>query len=258
MSSPRTASPCGVKAPGTYRALCPFHQERTPSFWIDARDVISSSTTSASAARRSGDIITFVMEREGCSFQEACERLSTRGDHPCWSRPAERVGTRRRAGWEELSAESVEARVLDQALQVYETALWETPVPGPTCTGEVSRKKLLEHSGLAMRTATPCWADSRRKSPRGPAVGRGAPGSGAGATGAEGDEPVDREFFLDRLIIPELRQGRPIWCIGRAMEEPPRRSTAEGSGGTRRQDRGGHARNTWACQGKSPLWAWST
>jgi DNA primase len=22
----------------TYRALCPFHQERTPSFWIDARD----------------------------------------------------------------------------------------------------------------------------------------------------------------------------------------------------------------------------
>jgi DNA primase len=23
---------------GTYRALCPFHQEHTPSFWIDARD----------------------------------------------------------------------------------------------------------------------------------------------------------------------------------------------------------------------------
>jgi DNA primase len=23
---------------GTFKALCPFHQERTPSFWIDARD----------------------------------------------------------------------------------------------------------------------------------------------------------------------------------------------------------------------------
>ena len=23
---------------GTFRALCPFHQEHTPSFWIDARN----------------------------------------------------------------------------------------------------------------------------------------------------------------------------------------------------------------------------
>ena len=29
---------------GTYRALCPFHQERTPSFWIDARDPTTSTT----------------------------------------------------------------------------------------------------------------------------------------------------------------------------------------------------------------------
>jgi hypothetical protein len=38
------------------------------------------------------------------------------------------------------------------------------------------------------------------------------------------DTPAYREFFFDRLIVPELRQGRPIWCIGRAVEdevEPP-------------------------------------
>jgi len=30
-----------------------------------------------------------------------------------------------------------------------------------------------------------------------------------------------REFFVDRVVVPELRGGRPIWCIGRAVEDPP-------------------------------------
>ena len=34
---------CGVElrreSAGTFRGLCPFHAERTPSFWIDARNV---------------------------------------------------------------------------------------------------------------------------------------------------------------------------------------------------------------------------
>jgi DNA primase len=35
--------------------------------------------------------------------------------------------------------------------------------------------------------------------------------------------PRYREFFSDRVIIPELRGGRPIWFIGRAAEEQPKR-----------------------------------
>src|ERR671938_1920326 len=66
---------------GTYRALCPFHQEHTPSFWIDARDG-SSTHYFCFGCSASGDVITFVMERESCSFLEACERLSTRGRPP--------------------------------------------------------------------------------------------------------------------------------------------------------------------------------
>jgi hypothetical protein len=41
---------------------------------------------------------------------------------------------------------------------------------------------------------------------------------------AEDDHPAYREFFFDRLIVPELRHGWPMWCIGRAVEdevEPP-------------------------------------
>ena len=43
--------------------------------------------------------------------------------------------------------------------------------------------------------------------------------------------PVYREFFFDRLIIAELRQGRPIWCIGRAIEDPPPPTTEAPVGG---------------------------
>src|ERR1700737_2313703 len=66
---------------GTYRALCPFHQERTPSFWIDTRDSSASHYFCFGCTSR-GDVITFVMEREGCSFQEACDLLSTRSRPP--------------------------------------------------------------------------------------------------------------------------------------------------------------------------------
>ena len=108
---------------GTYRALCPFHQERTPSFWIDARDG-SNEHFWCFGCSAHGDVITFVMEREGCSFQEACERLSTRGRPPVVE-PAPRASAKPTGRkWEELSADSVEARTLDLALQVYEKELW--------------------------------------------------------------------------------------------------------------------------------------
>src|SRR5712691_2194310 len=76
---------------GTYRALCPFHQERTPSFWIDARDG-SNAHYFCFGCSSHGDTITFVMEREDCSFQEACERLSARG-RPLVVEPAARSST---------------------------------------------------------------------------------------------------------------------------------------------------------------------
>src|SRR5258708_5116973 len=108
---------------GTYRALCPFHQERTPSFWIDARDG-SSEHYFCFGCTSSGDVITFVMERESCSFQEACERLSTRSRPPLLEaspRTAPKSTGRR---WEELPADSPEAHVLDLALLVYQAELW--------------------------------------------------------------------------------------------------------------------------------------
>jgi len=35
----------------------------------------------------------------------------------------------------------------------------------------------------------------------------------------DGEHPKLREFFFDRLIVPEVRGGRPIWFIGRAIDD---------------------------------------
>jgi DNA primase len=72
-----------------------------------------------------GDVITFVMEREQCSFQEACERLSSGGRPPVVEPTQRTSGKPSGRRWEQLSADSIEARVLEVALQVYETELWQ-------------------------------------------------------------------------------------------------------------------------------------
>jgi DNA primase len=203
---------------GTYRALCPFHQERTPSLWIDARDS-SAEHYFCFGCTSHGDVITFVMEREGCSFQEACERLSARGRPPMLEPVT--IGAARSGGrrWEDLPADSDEARVLDLALQVYQQELWRNARAQaylrkrcvPEDLARTQRLGYADGSALLRRLRQDSRTDLLPV-----AVGLGLV---LERPGAESDGPVYREFFLDRLIIAELRQGRPIWCIGRAIED---------------------------------------
>jgi DNA primase len=58
----------------TLVALCPFHAEKTPSFTI-YRD---SQHFHCFGCGKSGDVFSFLMEREGLSFREAMERLAER------------------------------------------------------------------------------------------------------------------------------------------------------------------------------------
>jgi len=206
---------------GTYRALCPFHQERTPSFWIDERDSAAAHYFCFGCSSH-GDVITFVMEREGCSFQEACERLSSRGRPPVVD-PAPRTGAARGRRWEHLPAEPAAARVLDLALQVYQEQLWrdaraQAYLRRRAVPEEVARA---QRPGYADGHALLAWLRHETRAELLPvAVELGL------VLERPGDEDgtlARREFFQDRLIVPELRQGRPIWCIGRAVEDeaPP-------------------------------------
>ncbi len=62
------------KAGPNHKGLCPFHQEKTPSFNVNA----DKGFFYCFGCQKKGDIFTFVMELEGRSFVEAAESLAGR------------------------------------------------------------------------------------------------------------------------------------------------------------------------------------
>ncbi|WP_137392390.1 DNA primase [Rhodoligotrophos defluvii] len=63
---------------GDYWACCPFHQEKSPSFHADDR----KGRYHCFGCKASGDIFTFLTEKEGLSFPEAVERLAAEAGLP--------------------------------------------------------------------------------------------------------------------------------------------------------------------------------
>src|SRR5438132_2977830 len=62
------------KAGRSWKGLCPFHGEKTPSFNVSA----DKAFFHCFGCQKHGDVFTFVMELEGKSFVEAAEQLATR------------------------------------------------------------------------------------------------------------------------------------------------------------------------------------
>ncbi len=60
--------------PARYEGLCPFHDERTPSFGIDPTQKVYYCF----GCQASGDVFTFVQESEGVDFRGALELLAER------------------------------------------------------------------------------------------------------------------------------------------------------------------------------------
>ena len=61
-----------VKAGNRYKALCPFHQEKTPSFVVSQEN----QTYHCFGCGKGGNIFTFIMEKESLTFPEAVRFLA--------------------------------------------------------------------------------------------------------------------------------------------------------------------------------------
>ncbi|MEK7118616.1 MAG: CHC2 zinc finger domain-containing protein [Patescibacteria group bacterium] len=123
-----------TKAGGSYKALCPFHNEKTPSFNVSP----SRDAYYCFGCNRGGDIFTFVEEIEGLDFPGALRVL------------ADRAGV-------ELKHENMEAKsererllsIMEDAANFYEEHLAKnSALP----TGQAGAKEYLIGRGLKEKT----------------------------------------------------------------------------------------------------------
>src|SRR5215218_4298102 len=104
--------------------LCPFHDERTPSFSVDPREKLYYCF----GCEAGGDVFRFVEEKEGLSFPEAVERLGERYgvevERESEDPRAEEARRRRERLWE----------LLERTAAFYVSFLWESPKAGKART----------------------------------------------------------------------------------------------------------------------------
>jgi DNA primase len=198
--------------PARYEGLCPFHEERTPSFGIDPTQKVYYCF----GCQSSGDVFTFVQETEGVDFKGALELL------------AERYGVElQREEEDPREAEKRKRRerlleLLTRTASYYERFLWESEEAAKA-------RAYLEGRGLGeeiMREfrvgyAPSAWDRVLLASRRGGFSEQELYATGLAQRSKENGRPYDR--FRSRIMFPlaDVR-GRVLGFGARAMSEEQR------------------------------------
>lgn len=196
------------RAGRSYLGLCPFHQEKTPSFNVNRERQIYHCF----GCQRGGDAIAFLMEMEGLSFSEAVRDLASR----VGLEVPEEFGRVRRPDAESDQRRERWRRALDEAQAFFRRVLFEDPAGAPARAYLADRgvsRELAERFGLGY--APQAWdrlvgaLQSRRHSPQDlETMGLAVPRSGGGH--------YDR--FRARLMFPVLDlRGQVIAFSGRIL-----------------------------------------
>lgn len=98
------------KAGANWRALCPFHNEKSPSFMVNEEKQIWHCF----GCQKGGDVFGFVMEMEGIEFREALKNL------------ADKAGVKLQSYSPQKSKEKNRTmEILELATKFYEIQLWK-------------------------------------------------------------------------------------------------------------------------------------
>ncbi len=196
-----------VRSGKNFKGLSPFKDEKTPSFYVDD----DKRSYRCFSTQNSGDIISFVQETEGLSFQEAVEKLVGLAgmDMPTENKAEKKQATKRKSLFE----------LMEAAVLFYEEQLRE-PV------GDEARSYLIQKRGLKEKS----WKRHR--------IGYAPEGWQTlhdhliklGATAKElleiglvrpskNESKPPYDAFRHRIIFPILDPtGRPIALGGRALD----------------------------------------
>jgi DNA primase len=195
--------------PARYEGLCPFHEERTPSFGIDPTQKVYYCF----GCQASGDVFTFVQETEGVDFKGALELLS------------ERYGVElQREEEDPREAEKRKARerlleLLSRTASYYERYLWEAE--------EAAKARVyLQERGLGEEIlrefrvgyAPSAWDRVLLASRRGGFTVAELYATGLAQRSKQNGQPYDR--FRSRIMFPLAdTRGRVLGFGARAMSE---------------------------------------
>ncbi len=180
---------------------CPFHEDPTPSFVV----YVQNQSFYCFGCDIGGDVFRFVERIEHLSFSEALQRL---GSNTLTTRPASRTVTALVKTTPNIELSDEHFTLLTAATEVYHAAIF-------------TQTRVLEY--LAKRRVD---LDMIRRHRIGYATGndlakyfrfRGWDPEIANDLGLI--DVSKREYFRQRIVIPELRDGRVIYLVGRATQK---------------------------------------
>jgi DNA primase len=191
-----------------YTGLCPFHDERTPSFSVDPTEKLYYCF----GCQAGGDVFTFLQEKEGLEFRDAVEQLADRYGVELGfdtSDPREQERRRDRDRLHDL---------LSKTASFYARYLWESDEAGAARAYLESRglrRETLEEFGVGY--APSAWDRVLTRALSAGFGDRELQGSGLAQRGRQGGL-YDR--FRARIVFP-LRdaRGRVLGFGARAMRD---------------------------------------